>query len=88
VFSKDYAWSRWCLDELVKIMERKRTTGSIVLPVFYHVDPSEVRNQTGSFAAAFVEQEKRFKEEMERVNGWRIALKEVADLAGMVLGDG
>jgi len=25
---------------------------------------------------------------MERVNGWRIALKEVADLAGMVLGDG
>jgi hypothetical protein len=32
--------------------------------------------------------EKRFKEEMERVNGWRIALKEVADLGGMVLGDG
>eukprot|EP00258_Populus_trichocarpa_P050315 XP_024466334.1 uncharacterized protein LOC112328948 isoform X2 [Populus trichocarpa] len=25
---------------------------------------------------------------MERVNGWRNALKEVADLAGMVLGDG
>jgi len=88
VFSEDYAWSRWFLDELVKIMERKRTTGSIVLPVFYHVDPSEVRNQTGSFAAAFVEQEKRFKEEMERVNGWRIALKEVSELAGMDLGDG
>ncbi|XP_052301248.1 disease resistance protein RPV1 isoform X2 [Populus trichocarpa] len=88
VFSKNYAWSRWCLDELVMIMERRRTTGSIVFPVFYDVLPSEVRNQTGSFAAAFVEQEKRFKEEMERVNGWRIALKEVADLAGMVLGDG
>ena len=88
VFSKNYAWSRWCLDELVMIMERRRTTSSIVFPVFYDVLPSEVRNQTGSFAAAFVEQEKRFKEEMERVNGWRIALKEVADLAGMVLGDG
>jgi len=25
---------------------------------------------------------------MERVNGWRIALKEVANLAGMDLGDG
>nr|XP_034896463.1 disease resistance protein RPV1-like [Populus alba] len=88
VFSKNYASSRWCLDELVMIMERMRTTSSIVFPVFYDVLPSEVRNQTGSFAAAFVEQEKRFKEEMERVNGWRIALKEVADLAGMVLGDG
>uniref|UniRef100_A0A6N2KIY0 TIR domain-containing protein n=1 Tax=Salix viminalis TaxID=40686 RepID=A0A6N2KIY0_SALVM len=88
VFSKDYAWSRWCLDELVMIMERKRTANSIVLPIFYDVDPSQVRNKTGSFADAFVEHEKCFKGEMERVNGWRIALKEVADLGGMVLGDG
>jgi hypothetical protein len=70
------------------IMERRRTADCRVLPVFYDVDPSQVRKQTGSFAAAFVEHEKHFKEEMERVNGWRIALKEVADLAGMVLGDG
>ena len=88
VFSKDYASSRWCLDELVMIMERRRTADCRVLPVFYDVDPSQVRKQTGSFATAFVEHEKHFKEEMERVNGWRIALKEVADLAGMVLGDG
>ncbi|KAG5234621.1 TMV resistance protein [Salix suchowensis] len=88
VFSKHYAYSRWCLDELVMIMERKRTSGCIVLPVFYDVDPSQVRKQTGRFAAAFVEHEKRFKEVMEQVNGWRIALKKVADLAGMVLGDG
>ncbi|XP_011002553.1 PREDICTED: TMV resistance protein N-like [Populus euphratica] len=88
VFSKNYASSRWCLDELVMIMERKRNADCIVFPVFYHVDPSEVRNQTGSFAAAFVEHEKHYKEEMERVNGWRIALKEVANLAGMDLGDG
>ncbi|KAJ6885447.1 TMV resistance protein N-like [Populus alba x Populus x berolinensis] len=88
VFSKDYASSRWCLDELVMIMERKRNADCIVLPVFYDVDPSQVGRQTGSFSAAFVEHEKSFNEEMERVNGWRIALKEVADLAGMVLGDG
>jgi hypothetical protein len=88
VFSKDYASSRWCLDELVMIMERKRNDDCIVLPVFYDVDPSQVGRQTGSFAAAFVEHEKSFNEEMERVKGWRIALKEVADLAGMVLGDG
>ncbi|CAK7351145.1 unnamed protein product [Dovyalis caffra] len=65
----------------------KRTTGCIVFPVFYD-DPSQVRKQTGSFATAFVEEEKQFTEEMERLDGRRIALKEVADLAGMVLGDG
>nr|ABF81452.1 TIR-NBS type disease resistance protein [Populus trichocarpa] len=88
VFSIDYASSRWCLDELVMIMERKRNDDCIVLPVFYDVDPSQVGRQTGSFAATFVEHEKSFNEDMERVNRWRIALKEVADLAGMVLGDG
>jgi hypothetical protein len=56
------------------IMERKSNTDCIILPVFYDVDPSEVRNQTGSFAAAFMDHEKHFKKEMEQVNGWRIAL--------------
>ncbi|KAG5234673.1 TMV resistance protein [Salix suchowensis] len=93
VLSKDYAWSRWCLDELVMIMEPVsshylHTANSMVLPIFYDVDPSQVSNKTGTFADAFVEHEKCFKGEMERVNGWRIALKEVADLGGMVLGDG
>ncbi|KAJ6870317.1 hypothetical protein NC652_036063 [Populus alba x Populus x berolinensis] len=88
VFSKNYASSRWCLDELVMIMERVRTGSCIVFPVFYDVDPSQVRKQTGSFAAAFVEHQKHFKEQMDRVNGWRIALKKVADVGGMVLGDG
>ncbi|MCI40243.1 TMV resistance protein N-like, partial [Trifolium medium] len=41
VFSRNYGDSRWCLDELVKIMECHRTIGQVVLPVFYDVDPSE-----------------------------------------------
>jgi hypothetical protein len=53
VFSRNYADSRWCLDELVKIMECHRTIGQVVLPVFYDVDPSEVRHQTGEFGKAF-----------------------------------
>ncbi|KAK3430982.1 hypothetical protein EUGRSUZ_E02203, partial [Eucalyptus grandis] len=35
VFSDDYASSRWCLEELVKIMECKEQKDLIVLPVFY-----------------------------------------------------
>ncbi|XP_065627896.1 disease resistance protein L6 [Quercus suber] len=44
VFSKNYAYSRWCLEELGKIMECKRNLQQIVLPVFYEVDPSHLRN--------------------------------------------
>ena len=48
VFSKGYASSRWCLDELVQIMHCKNTIRHTVYPVFYDVDPSDVRKQTGT----------------------------------------
>ncbi|XP_035551746.1 disease resistance protein RUN1-like [Juglans regia] len=41
IISKNYASSRWCLIELALIVECMRETGLTVLPVFYHVDPSE-----------------------------------------------
>ncbi|KAM7474153.1 hypothetical protein LguiB_021396 [Lonicera macranthoides] len=41
VLSKEYTSSAWCLNELVMILECKRTSGHVVLPVFYHVDPSQ-----------------------------------------------
>ncbi|KAM7474440.1 hypothetical protein LguiB_021683 [Lonicera macranthoides] len=53
VISKDYASSTWCLDELVMILEQRRISGHVVLPVFYDVDPSQVRKQTGRTADAF-----------------------------------
>uniref|UniRef100_A0A5B6YS55 Putative TMV resistance protein N-like n=1 Tax=Davidia involucrata TaxID=16924 RepID=A0A5B6YS55_DAVIN len=87
VFSKNYASSKWCLDELVMILERTRTSQHVVLPVFYHVPPSEVRNQSGGFAEAFARYAEA-NEWMEKVQGWRKALREVADLAGMELKDG
>ncbi|CAL5401877.1 unnamed protein product [Camellia sinensis] len=93
VFSKNYASSSWCLDELVMILKRRRTTGHVVLPVFYHVDPSHVRNQMESFEEAFTRHEERFhtegaekKDEWKgKIQDWRAALKEAADLAGMSL---
>ncbi|BFG21528.1 hypothetical protein CerSpe_078020 [Prunus speciosa] len=84
VFSEEYASSRWCLDELVMILERKRTSADhVVLPVFYNVDPSDVRKQTGSLAKAFARHQKT--QPSNKVKEWREALAEVADLAGMVL---
>ncbi|TQE01191.1 hypothetical protein C1H46_013214 [Malus baccata] len=84
VFSKDYASSRWCLNELVEIVDHKRTSSDhVVIPVFYDVDPSHVRKQTGSFAEAFARHRKT--EPPDMMERWRKALEEVADLAGKVL---
>jgi hypothetical protein len=60
VFSENYASSRWCLDELAKIMEcTKRNNTQIAFPIFYHVDPSDVRHQRESYGKAMVAHQKR-----------------------------
>ncbi|XP_061337030.1 disease resistance protein RPV1-like [Gastrolobium bilobum] len=82
VFSKNYANSKWCLDELVKILECKRIKGQIVLPIFYDIDPSHVRNQTGTYAEAFVKHEKQLQGKMDKVQKWREALREAANYSG------
>ena len=79
VFSKNYATSNWCLDELVKIMDCKRVLNQRVLPIFYNVSPSEVRDQKGNFAEALP----NGPEVM--VNSWKAALKDIADLSGLHL---
>ncbi|KAL6316239.1 hypothetical protein AAG906_017786 [Vitis piasezkii] len=83
IFSENYATSRWCLDELVRIFECTATEKRLILPVFYHVDPSEVREQSGSYEKAFVDHEKEADEEKkEKIQKWRIALRKAANLAG------
>ncbi|KAM5563079.1 hypothetical protein ABKV19_017993 [Rosa sericea] len=81
VISQNYASSTWCLDELVRILECMEAKGT-VLPIFYDVDPSDVRKQTGSFKRAFANHEERFKDGKEKVQRWRSALTEVASFSG------
>ncbi|KAH0714094.1 hypothetical protein KY284_006999 [Solanum tuberosum] len=92
VFSKNYATSSWCLNELVKIMECKgKENRQTVIPVFYYVDPSHVRYQSKSFAKAFAKHESRYKDDvegMQKVQGWRNALTAAADLKGYDIHDG
>ncbi|KAM5569910.1 hypothetical protein ABKV19_017097 [Rosa sericea] len=82
IFSENYATSTWCLKELVKILECKAKQKQIVMPIFYRVDPSDIRKQTGSFAKAFAEYERDRKKDKKEVQSWRSALKEAANLAG------
>nr|ACF19650.1 TIR-NBS-LRR RCT1 resistance protein [Medicago truncatula] len=86
VFSKNYADSKWCLQELWQIMVRHRTTGQVVLPVFYDVDPSEVRHQTGEFGKSFLNLLNRIShEEKWMALEWRNELRVAAGLAGFVV---
>ncbi|ESW06515.1 hypothetical protein PHAVU_010G054400 [Phaseolus vulgaris] len=83
VFSENYASSTWCLRELAEI--RNCDERRVIIPIFYDVDPSVVRKQSGSYEKAFAEYEKRFREDevkMEEVQRWRQALTQVANLSG------
>ncbi|KAF3950740.1 hypothetical protein CMV_023543 [Castanea mollissima] len=80
VFSENYASSTWCLDELVKIIECKKN-GQLMRPIFYNVDPSEVRNQKGKFGEALAKHEEKFKDN-RKVQSWRKALYEAANISG------
>ncbi|XP_059461808.1 disease resistance protein RUN1-like [Corylus avellana] len=82
VFSRNYAASRWCMEELVEIMECRRTLKQLVLPIFYDVEPFDVRKQTGSFAKAFAKHEEHYLLDMDKVLKWRRALCDVANLSG------
>ena len=80
VLSENYADSEWCLNELAEIMECREKMGLTVLPVFYHVKPSHVREQKGTFVIDRDEYEKISAEMKQK---WKKALKDVADLAGI-----
>ncbi|XP_057454336.1 disease resistance protein RPV1-like isoform X2 [Lotus japonicus] len=80
VLSTNYTSSRWCLDELDKIMDCRGTYGQIVIPIFYEVDPSHVRKGTHAFSLAaaggdgYVEVDVGMK--------WMRVLNQVANLSG------
>jgi len=78
IFSEKYALSSRCLDELAHIMKCKDERGQIVIPIYYHVYPSEVRNQTGKYGAAFAKHEKKNK----NIESWRKAHIDISDLVG------
>ncbi|KAB1199117.1 TMV resistance protein N [Morella rubra] len=82
IFSENYASSTWCLDELIIILECRKMKKQHVLPVFYGVDPSHVRNQTKSFEKPFADLKERFKNDIKKVQRWRKALREVAGYSG------
>ncbi|XP_020418266.1 TMV resistance protein N-like [Prunus persica] len=88
VFSTKYAAFKRCLDVLDKILECKKLRQQKVWPIFYKVEPSDVRHQRGSFGEALAKHECKFKNNIHKVHRWRKALSEAANLSGWTFSDG
>ena len=93
VLSEKYATSSWCLKELAKIVECMGDSGRI-RTIFYHVNPSHVRNVISSDVKKQEESSfwKALKEyannpsHSEYLESWRNALVKVANQSGDTVG--
>ncbi|XP_062082922.1 putative disease resistance protein At4g11170 [Humulus lupulus] len=77
IFSPNYASSTSRLDQIIRILEYKEKKGLTVIPVFYKVDPTDVRKVNGTFGEAFAQHG-----EDRRAQSWRDALKDITSIAG------
>jgi hypothetical protein len=82
VLSENYANSSWCLDELVKIMECMKLKKQLVWPIFYKVDPSDIRHLRKSYGKDMAQHENNYIINSERVHKWKSALFDVSNLSG------
>ncbi|KAG6627849.1 disease resistance protein RPV1-like [Carya illinoinensis] len=86
IFSEKYVSSTWCLDELLQILRCKESKQQKVVAVYYKVEPSTVRHQINSFElkTALAEHKDALKDDA-KVQRWKTALKQAADLSGFHL---
>ncbi|XP_027907361.1 TMV resistance protein N-like isoform X2 [Vigna unguiculata] len=85
VFTKTYSESAWCLHQLQQIIEWHKTYSRHVLPVYYEIQPSDVRLQKGDFGKTLkATAQKSFSaQQMEHgMSRWNHALSKTADFFG------
>ncbi|XP_056846617.1 putative disease resistance protein At4g11170 [Raphanus sativus] len=81
VVSPTYPASNWCLEELLTILKQEEEKLLTVVPIFYEVEPNDLKRQTGKLVKQFKKHEKRHS--IQRVNSWRDALTRLATLSGV-----
>ncbi|CAN0890528.1 Disease resistance protein RUN1 [Linum grandiflorum] len=81
VFSENFADSVWCLEEVAIVSLNMNKFGHRVLPIFYKVSPSDVKDDFGSYAAT-IDRQLGASRSVEDRKRWKDALKAVANSAG------
>ncbi|XP_030452524.1 disease resistance protein L6-like [Syzygium oleosum] len=82
IFSKGFANSSWCLREVAHMVKCTSTSNGKkeILPIFYDVDPYDVKLKTKLYKEAMPRHKKKFgSDELKR---WENALVEVARIKG------
>ncbi|KAK3427724.1 hypothetical protein EUGRSUZ_F03897 [Eucalyptus grandis] len=80
IFSRDYASSRWCLRKLTHMVDcSSKAKDKMILPIFYDVDPEDVKLRTQLYRDALGKHEEKFGHDVPR---WKEALTEVAKISG------
>ncbi|XP_027905591.1 TMV resistance protein N-like [Vigna unguiculata] len=85
VFTKTYSQSAWCLHQLQQIIQWHQTYCRHVLPVYYEIQPSDVRLQNGDFGKAFEATAHQTFSEQQLEHGmsrWSHALTKAAHFYG------
>jgi hypothetical protein len=83
IFSKHYADSDYCLDELFAMLESEK----FIIPVFYDVSPNDLycKLHNGPYTKAFRKIHRR--RQGSKVKKWKEALRMAAQLSGFKLVD-
>ena len=80
IFSKRYAESKYCLNELCDMLN----SNHVILPVFYGVNPEDLRwIDNGPFKKGFRKHVQRGRR--DEILKWKAALSKVADYRGFRL---
>ncbi|GAU25082.1 hypothetical protein TSUD_257760 [Trifolium subterraneum] len=82
VLSENFADSKWCLKELVKILDCRKRKKQLVLPIFYEVEPTDIRHLKGRYGEAMAEHEKKLAKDSKTVLEWTLALSDISQLKG------
>ncbi|XP_048129025.1 jacalin-related lectin 4-like [Rhodamnia argentea] len=89
VFSRSYADSKWCMNELVEILECKKRFGNhghLIVPIFHDVKPEDISRLTsGSEFAQGFERLRGNERDDRQIQKWRDALRETKHLSGFDL---
>ncbi|KAF5811345.1 putative TIR domain, P-loop containing nucleoside triphosphate hydrolase [Helianthus annuus] len=83
VLSSNFATSKWCLVEIAKVVECMERRKLNVIPVFYHVSPSDVRHQSNCFEQGFANHEANPEITPQKVATWRSAFAKVGAIKGL-----
>ncbi|KAL3741755.1 hypothetical protein ACJRO7_017256 [Eucalyptus globulus] len=84
IFSRTYASSQWCLRELAQIMSNtsKSEGNKEMLPIFFDVDPDDVKLKTPLYLDAILTLKQEKKLRNEQVDAWKEALIQVKAVKG------